>query len=144
MARVAKPGRLRRSVESSVMVVAVLLFQASAQMVDKIDPGNQSGERALVLDDRHMAKREDRQQRLERGLRIDGLKSCRHGRADRFTERGFVVVDRQQQIRFIDDTDRSEEHTSELQSLTNLVCRLLLEKKKQIIQDTRERAHKGQ
>src|SRR5438093_2414971 len=27
--------------------------------------------------------------------------------------------------------ERSEEHTSELQSLTNLVCRLLLEKKKQ-------------
>src|SRR5262249_62048319 len=29
---------------------------------------------------------------------------------------------------------RSEEHTSELQSLTNLVCRLLLEKKKKDIQ----------
>src|SRR5258706_11210924 len=28
------------------------------------------------------------------------------------------------------DQSRSEEHTSELQSLTNLVCRLLLEKKK--------------
>src|SRR5437016_11178716 len=28
--------------------------------------------------------------------------------------------------------ERSEEHTSELQSLTNLVCRLLLEKKKMI------------
>src|SRR5438046_5107128 len=28
--------------------------------------------------------------------------------------------------------DRSEEHTSELQSLTNLVCRLLLEKKKNV------------
>src|SRR5438093_8143202 len=28
------------------------------------------------------------------------------------------------------DRDRSEEHTSELHSLTNLVCRLLLEKKK--------------
>src|SRR5437016_6389595 len=28
---------------------------------------------------------------------------------------------------------RSEEHTSELQSLTNLVCRLLLEKKKKIV-----------
>src|SRR3989339_862725 len=27
-------------------------------------------------------------------------------------------------------SDRSEEHPSELQSLTNLVCRLLLEKKK--------------
>src|SRR5690606_41541899 len=29
-----------------------------------------------------------------------------------------------------DDRDRSEEHTSELQSRENLVCRLLLEKKK--------------
>src|SRR5438046_4840001 len=29
-----------------------------------------------------------------------------------------------------DGSRRSEEHTSELQSLTNLVCRLLLEKKK--------------
>src|SRR5438046_6911158 len=32
--------------------------------------------------------------------------------------------------RQIDSLARSEEHTSELQSLTNLVCRLLLEKKK--------------
>src|SRR5262249_59506373 len=31
---------------------------------------------------------------------------------------------------------RSEEHTSELQSLTNLVCRLLLEKKKHITHTT--------
>src|SRR5258706_8442874 len=31
---------------------------------------------------------------------------------------------------------RSEEHTSELQSLTNLVCRLLLEKKKKIKNQT--------
>src|SRR5438046_4909372 len=31
---------------------------------------------------------------------------------------------------------RSEEHTSELQSLTNLVCRLLLEKKKQTTRNT--------
>src|SRR5258706_11339903 len=30
----------------------------------------------------------------------------------------------------MDEQFRSEEHTSELQSLTNLVCRLLLEKKK--------------
>src|SRR3989339_1382307 len=37
---------------------------------------------------------------------------------------------------------RSEEHTSELQSLTNLVCRLLLEKnKKDIIKRAAE--HKG-
>src|SRR5258706_10833895 len=32
------------------------------------------------------------------------------------------------------EEDRSEEHTSELQSLTNLVCRLLLEKKKNLTQ----------
>src|SRR5258706_11725979 len=34
-------------------------------------------------------------------------------------------------------TARSEEHTSELQSLTNLVCRLLLEKKKKKIRSIR-------
>src|SRR5256886_3963988 len=32
----------------------------------------------------------------------------------------------------LNEIDRSEEHTSELQSQSNLVCRLLLEKKKQI------------
>src|SRR5438046_8038622 len=36
----------------------------------------------------------------------------------------------QQIVFFIGGAIRSEEHTSELQSLTNLVCRLLLEKKK--------------
>src|SRR5437016_10631895 len=34
---------------------------------------------------------------------------------------------------------RSEEHTSELQSLTNLVCRLLLEKKKKEEQQNRKK-----
>src|SRR5438093_4361610 len=33
---------------------------------------------------------------------------------------------------FAAETSRSEEHTSELQSLTNLVCRLLLEKKNEV------------
>src|SRR2546427_6733872 len=32
---------------------------------------------------------------------------------------------------------RSEEHTSELQSQSNLVCRLLLEKKKKVVHDMR-------
>src|SRR2546427_2030095 len=36
---------------------------------------------------------------------------------------------------------RSEEHTSELQSQSNLVCRLLLEKKKQV-KDDRQRHKK--
>src|SRR2546427_2438077 len=39
--------------------------------------------------------------------------------------------------------DRSEEHTSELQSQSNLVCRLLLEKKKKT-HSTRQVDHKGQ
>src|SRR5438093_1826813 len=34
---------------------------------------------------------------------------------------------------------RSEEHTSELQSLTNLVCRLLLEKKYRATRSTRDK-----
>src|SRR5258706_3651745 len=44
------------------------------------------------------------------------------------------------------DVDRSEEHTSELQSLTNLVCRLLLEKKKKtsaVMHFTRIHAHRA-
>src|SRR2546422_6551715 len=36
---------------------------------------------------------------------------------------------------------RSEEHTSELQSRLQLVCRLLLEKKKNTIQNTHTRHH---
>src|SRR2546430_12210361 len=40
----------------------------------------------------------------------------------------------QRQVRRrISDLVRSEEHTSELQSQSNLVCRLLLEKKKKIV-----------
>src|SRR5437016_8701997 len=37
---------------------------------------------------------------------------------------------------------RSEEHTSELQSLTNLVCRLLLEKKKKKIKKIKNKKYK--
>src|SRR2546430_13346434 len=37
---------------------------------------------------------------------------------------------------WIDRTKRSEEHTSELQSQSNLVCRLLLEKKKNKVTTT--------
>src|SRR2546426_3813264 len=38
------------------------------------------------------------------------------------------------------DLDRSEEHTSELQSPCNLVCRLLLEKKKASLRPSRAEA----
>src|SRR3712207_8155634 len=52
-------------------------------------------------------------------------------RADGERDRDAVERDRGQQIApGDDDVDRSEEHTSELQSRQYLVCRLLLEKKK--------------
>src|SRR5437867_10845799 len=38
-------------------------------------------------------------------------------------------------VAFVDEEGRSEEHTSELQSPYDLVCRLLLEKKKNQIED---------
>src|SRR2546425_13380004 len=61
------------------------------------------------------------------------LPISRHGRAPK---PGFLDRDppgsqpRRGQGRRADDEPRSEEHTSELQSLAYLVCRLLLEKKK--------------
>src|ERR1019366_10657449 len=48
------------------------------------------------------------------------FRSCAHGHAGGVPE----CPSRMDDVLF-----RSEEHTSELQSLTNLVCRLLLEKK---------------
>ena len=47
-----------------------------------------------------------------------------------------IGVDQTKEIEFR-VIGRSEEHTSELQSLTNLVCRLLLEKKKKKTQKKR-------
>src|SRR5256885_8794296 len=47
------------------------------------------------------------------------------------SDAGGQDVDRQQRPPHVEPSrDRSEEHTSELQSPCNLVCRLLLEKKK--------------
>src|SRR5690242_21541128 len=50
-------------------------------------------------------------------------------------ERTFMAEERTEKSRAL---DRSEEHTSELQSHVNLVCRLLLEKKKRsaVVQTT--------
>src|SRR5260370_27566756 len=51
---------------------------------------------------------------------------------------GPLLLERGQRLCHVRDDNRSEEHTSELQSHLNLVCRLLLEKKKK--QRTRDRA----
>src|SRR5438093_3939210 len=47
-----------------------------------------------------------------------------------FTQDGTSSTAASGGLYVLDASGRSEEHTSELQSLTNLVCRLLLEKKK--------------
>src|SRR5438093_9558295 len=47
-----------------------------------------------------------------------------------FTRRQGAGLHQRRRRGEADGDQRSEEHTSELQSLTNLVCRLLLEKKK--------------
>src|SRR2546426_9183265 len=46
---------------------------------------------------------------------------------------GDEVPDAARALELLDWWERSEEHTSELQSPCNLVCRLLLEKKKQLL-----------
>src|SRR5258706_5955094 len=52
--------------------------------------------------------------------------------AAKYTSRSWysITYPHQRVLLRIRDRIRSEEHTSELQSLTNIVCRLLLEKKK--------------
>src|SRR5262245_66248785 len=58
----------------------------------------------------------------------DALPICLIGRQ---AEMQFACEDRIAELRAqVDRNSRSEEHTSELQSLRHLVCRLLLEKKK--------------
>src|SRR5258708_8505686 len=62
------------------------------------------------------------------GLRMRGVsKAENRRRVDDALRMGQLVVHPAPVLRL---TDRSEEHTSELQSPDHLVCRLLLEKKK--------------
>src|SRR5437016_6355577 len=66
--------------------------------------------------------------------RADTLHSLRRptwpSRCTLVFERRIVISPLKRRRSSTTETARSEEHTSELQSLTNLVCRLLLEKKK--------------
>src|SRR5260370_4603852 len=61
-------------------------------------------------------------------LPIDRRAAVEHGARDACDDRGLAP----QMFRRGGQHARSEEHTSELQSHLNLVCRLLLEKKKNI------------
>src|SRR2546425_1738838 len=67
---------------------------------------------------------------------VDGMR--RHGREDVLDgmDRRLTLPDRSpplHRFHLAQACRRSEEHTSELQSLAYLVCRLLLEKKKKIL-----------
>src|SRR5437016_11677371 len=64
------------------------------------------------------------------GEKFDALLRKLRGQG-KITERNIEEALRDVRLALLEaDVNRSEEHTSELQSLTNLVCRLLLEKKK--------------
>src|SRR2546425_5925679 len=66
-----------------------------------------------------------------------GAHAAHHGRGIDVSHRvGLVGYQLRHRGRAAAFQDRSEEHTSELQSLAYLVCRLLLEKKKKKKRDT--------
>src|SRR5256885_13082331 len=68
-----------------------------------------------------------------------GRKPRRHpGRGERHQEPEQKPDAAEQELKREDHRTRSEEHTSELQSPCNLVCRLLLEKKKEPISEDRQ------
>src|SRR5205814_4534062 len=67
-----------------------------------------------------------------RGVLLRDQHRNRSGLPGQRRQIGVVVgIELEDVVGVVDDIFRSEEHTSELQSLRHLVCRLLLEKKKQ-------------
>src|SRR5688572_31114652 len=69
-------------------------------------------------------------ERLECGLEVEPLVFVDLVRADRGLDRRVELHPGDVALVVVIGEERSEEHTSELQSQSNLVCRLLLEKKK--------------
>src|SRR5262249_62430696 len=65
--------------------------------------------------------------------RFARLRLCRRARRGKGLARGRHRQGEVEARLCASAAHRSEEHTSELQSLTNLVCRLLLEKKNKIL-----------
>src|SRR5437016_11536224 len=79
---------------------------------------------------------------LRHNQQLAGARTCHIPKPFALAHQTFVVsLERSEKLGWLDVADhpmqgvvvgtmhRSEEHTSELQSLTNLVCRLLLDKK---------------
>src|SRR5437016_7290043 len=65
---------------------------------------------------------------FDNAKRLDELAARRKHVAEAIGPKAILVLFSADPRVYTNDVDRSEEHTSELQSLTNLVCRLLLEK----------------
>src|SRR5688572_32632649 len=93
------------------------------QIRPKVDWRSRCGSTCLHQIDFRVSLRSSAARRLT-GLRIDLSRSRRK------TQKSSHKV-----INFLLSSSRSEEHTSELQSQSNLVCRLLLEKKKKKIKN---------
>src|SRR5207237_10116545 len=83
------------------------------------DLAHRAGHEEAVARAGHVLRR-----RIERGQAVGGEDTLRHG----VDQRAFGAQRNHQVLGT--GPYRSEEHTSELQSHLNLVCRLLLEKKK--------------
>src|SRR2546430_12224950 len=78
----------------------------------------------------------ERGQEQRRGQHADlGIAARQAVQNDAHDETGDGIARKDHADRRGREVDRSEEHTSELQSQSNLVCRLLLEKKKTIEED---------
>src|SRR2546422_6797509 len=76
--------------------------------------------------------------RRARALVDLGLEGDVHGKKKAGSHRQVLIVDRAT-LEALSLQPRSEEHTSELQSRLHLVCRLLLEKKKEVYREIRRR-----
>src|SRR3989475_3621574 len=70
------------------------------------------------------------------GAFFAGTQEQRVGENARYSQRSFGVAEGAANYIIGHWNPRSEEHTSELQSQSNLVCRLLLEKKKKRIHNS--------
>src|SRR5690625_6383232 len=106
--------KMRGNVKILIVIFLILVFgKGISQNVIFVEPPNV--QRAM----------ESYQKSFEKNEMVDG-----------FRIQYFFTNDRREMEKVEKEFRRSEEHTSELQSRGHLVCRLLLEKKKTVIQMT--------
>src|SRR2546426_2144436 len=114
--------------------------ETKAQLVDREPARNPTGvnARVLVIDDEPIIRDVLHDILSREGYVIDSVPDAESGlKALDSGERDLIILDLMLPGIGGFETLRSEEHTSELQSPCNLVCRLLLEKKKKHIVELR-------